>query len=529
MDASDATAAGRKPVLTLSDLVGILVRRWRQVLAGVAVTMVAVLGYLALVPPTYTATAVVVVRPVVTDPFAYPSGGADRVLNMNAENGIATSAQVIDQVAGVLRRRPEQVRRALQVEVPVGGQVLRFVYSTRSAGEAVRAANAAADSYLRVRTAGYDEQRGAVLRSYDATITAVTTQRNAAQQALPGSASASSIGGSAAIDQVRALNDQLAQLGEQRAKVASVNINPGALTAPARVPVPSSHDAVALYLAAAALGGLLLGGVVAFARESADRRIRSAAHVAETTGLPLLGTVRRGRRKRSSATADTDLRYVALAVTERAGRAPGQPVVVLATRASDGGSGLAAGLAAALAAAGHRVYLGTDAIDDVRARLLAGQRRHLVLPPPSAPGGTRPGGPAVARPVSAAAATAEEQSAEETVAMSLLLDEAPEAPWTGADPPPADDGPAGPDTVRIGAGTVRTGTLDGYPPGHLVLLDAPAAETDERGVRLARTGSALVVVARDRTRAAELARLTDRLHTAGAQAMGVVLIGGGRG
>jgi len=50
--------------------------------------------YLFLSPPAYTATSVVVLRPVVENPFTYPSSGADRTVNMNVENGIATSNQL---------------------------------------------------------------------------------------------------------------------------------------------------------------------------------------------------------------------------------------------------------------------------------------------------------------------------------------------------------------------------------------------------------------------------------------------------
>jgi anion-transporting ArsA/GET3 family ATPase len=60
----------------------------------------------------------------------------------------------------------------------------------------------------------------------------------------------------------------------------------------------------------------------------------------------------------------------------------------------------------------------------------------------------------------------------------------------------------------------------------LVVVDAPASDTDERGVRAAQSGVAVLVVARDRTRNRELTRLVDRLRSAGAQTVGFVLTGG---
>ena len=80
--------------------------------------------------------------------------------------------------------------------------------------------------------------------------------------------------------------------------------------------------------------------------------------------------------------------------------------------------------------------------------------------------------------------------------------------------------------VLIGAGVVRLCSLGEQPDQGVVVIDAPPSDTDERGVREAQTGVAVLVVARDRTRNRELTRLVDRLRSAGAQAVGFVLTGG---
>jgi Mrp family chromosome partitioning ATPase len=68
--------------------------------------------------------------------------------------------------------------------------------------------------------------------------------------------------------------------------------------------------------------------------------------------------------------------------------------------------------------------------------------------------------------------------------------------------------------------------LGDEPEQGVVVVDAPPSDTDERGVRAAQSGVAILVVARDRTRNAELTRLVDRLRSAGAQTVGFVLTGG---
>jgi hypothetical protein len=83
-----------------------------------------------------------------------------------------------------------------------------------------------------------------------------------------------------------------------------------------------------------------------------------------------------------------------------------------------------------------------------------------------------------------------------------------------------------PGAVRIGPGSVQLGPFDRLPSDTVVVLDAPPAERDERGVYLAKYGAAVIVIAQDQTRNADLARLVDRVGAAGVQAIGFVLTGG---
>jgi hypothetical protein len=80
--------------------------------------------------------------------------------------------------------------------------------------------------------------------------------------------------------------------------------------------------------------------------------------------------------------------------------------------------------------------------------------------------------------------------------------------------------------VLVGSGVVRLCALGDEPDTGVVVIDAPPSDTDERGVRAAQNGVAVLVVARDRTRNTELSRLVDRLRSAGAQTVGFVLTGG---
>ncbi|ASW54898.1 hypothetical protein CIK06_12940 [Plantactinospora sp. KBS50] len=527
------TAAGRRTV-TLTDLARIPIRRWPVVALTALIGLAATAGYLWLVPASYEAIAVVAVRPVVADPFSYPGPGADRAVNMNVENGLATGSQVTDAIASAIGRPIGQVRDSLQVELPVGTQVLRFLYTGRSAEEAVTGANTAAQTYLELRRSLYEKQQATVVDAYDAAIKTTTDQRNAARKSLPasgaGSGSNASPGVTATVDQLRSLNDQLSQLAEERARAAAVDVTPGTLTRSAAPPVPSSHDSALLYLVAGLLGGFLVGVVVAFGLESLDRRVRSLAEAEEIIGRPALATV---RLRKAADDKTTDLRYAALVLAEQltARPAPGERrAVLLSTRAGEGQGQLVAGLRAALANEGLSVRMtGVDQAGP----LAGGEDDEPEADRPEAwPAENR-------RPVPAVRPGPNRHTPESPATGRLLLEEAeaeagPEAEPTEAARPRATaigtarvpvSGPL-PTPASAPASTagptrpIRTGSTA------VTLVDAPPAATDERGVRAARHGVAVLVVAQDRTRARDLRQLAQRLTLTGARTLGFVFLTG---
>ncbi|MEU8233529.1 hypothetical protein AB0C12_28440 [Actinoplanes sp. NPDC048967] len=552
MDVTDSVAASRQRVVGFADVVRIPLRRWRIVLAATAAVTLAVLAYLFFFPATYRATTVVVLRPVVTDPFTLPSSGADRAINMTAENGIALGNDVIDSTARILDRDPEAVRESLTTEVPTGGQVLRFQYAGDSERSAITGANTAAQTYLRVREDIYKQQRAALILSYDNTIKQVTGQRLAVQKTLPnqkGSTDTASPRTQATLDQVSALNDQIAQLANARAKVSSADLSPGSITAAARAPIPSSHDAGLLYLLGAGLGGLLLGMVAAHAREALDRRVRSIDQAADLVGLPALGVVRAVGRHHDEAAA-ADARYVSLAVLKWIDRHPDRALVVLSGRNDEGRTTVTGNLAVALAEAGQDVTLAAppETHEELKRVLFAAQKRTPPRPrtlSPSAPAGLNGSATAGRLGLGGTGATAA-PGVTRIAGSGLRTADAPtQVQTTSADPeatlimeapvrqtPVVAAGSAGAEAdsrllvVLIGGGVIRLCNLGEEPGSGIVVIDAPPSDTDERGVRAAQSGVAVLVVARDRTRNAELSRLVDRLRSAGAQTVGFVLTGG---
>jgi hypothetical protein len=237
---------------------------------------------------------------------------------------------------------------------------------------------------------------------------------------------------------------------------------------------------------------------------------------------------------------------VSLAILKWIDRHPDRPLVLLSGRDDEGRTAVSGNLAVALAEADHTVWLSAPEArhEELRRILTAAQKRTPPRPRPAvspteAPTETRlngsaaadrigtgprpsaaspKGGTYVARPVTATVVTRSEDPD------ATLVMVAPRgAPVVVPAPTPAPEPSAG---VLLGRGEVLLCPLGEHPDEGVVVVDAPASDTDERGVRAAQSGVAVLVVARDRTRNRELTRLVDRLRSAGAQTVGFVLTGG---
>ncbi|MEW2431187.1 lipopolysaccharide biosynthesis protein [Micromonospora sp. NPDC047644] len=521
---TDGPSSGTSRSVTLTDLLRVPMHRLRLVGAVAMVGLLAALGYVLLVPAALSASAVVAVRPVVTDAFTPSGAGADRAVNMNVESGIATGTEVVQRLAETAGGDPRDIRNALEVEVPTGGQILRFTYQAREAHQAVQSANRAAEAYLSVRRSMYEQQRAEMLRSYDASITKVAAQQTALQKRA--NTAKDTAAGDALVAELAGINNQLTQLNAARTEIAAVDVNPGWVTQTAEKALVTSAGHRPLYLVAGLLGGALVGIVLAYLWESTDRRVRSVADGREASGLPLLGTVRRPAFRGSPRAVDADIRYVAMAVAERVR----QPARVALVTAREDATGLTAGLAVALAVDGREVFVADDSgrIERLRASVLADRGRLPI--DPSRPLVPKPR-PAGSTPAAAAATESTPARRPSPHPPGARPSTDPDATLTlprVASARPENSRVVTPDEVVVGVGSVRFGTWRQGADHGLVLFNAPPAESDERGVAVARQGSAVVVVERDRTRQSDLRRLVERLRAAGVTPLGFVLTRNGR-
>jgi Mrp family chromosome partitioning ATPase len=456
--------------------------------------------------------AVVAVRPVVTDPFTYPGPGADRVVNMTVEEGLATGTEVVDAVAAATGDSKDDARDGLTVELPVGSQVLRFRYVERREQQSIAGANAAAATYLRVRQDIYQRQRDALVGNYDASIKSLSAERDAIRKTLPTTAptttSATPPATTASLDRLRALNDQLSQLTDKRVQAAAIDVTPGTVVRTAGQPVTSSHESGALYAVAAVLGGFLFGAVAAFALEAIDRRVRSASDAAAASGLPVLAEVRGRRRlRRDRGRTAADLRYLALAVLGQLGPVPHRGVVPLSTRARDGVDGVVGALAVAFAEQGTVVRWRDLTADGAQslAALRAAATGQVAAPP-------EPAAPAADVPVIPGAEEDPDKTETLPRMTPVLLEQRARA--------------AEPAALRVGPGQIWLTAPSEQADTMITVVRAGPADHDEQGVRAALEAAAVIVVRRDRTSISDLERLSGRLRLTGVRCLGVVVVSG---
>ncbi len=297
--------------LDLRDYWSIVRRRWRLVVAAVAVGALAGAGYAVAKGPSYTATAQVVVQPLTQGPISQATQAVAPV-NMSTEQAIAQSAPVIQQAAHTLGVPAAKLQTAvgtrLSVTVPAStlttSNVLQINWQASSPRAAQRGANAFANAYLGYR---HGELAGEI-----AGLEATLNGQDAALRTQIGNLSAQLSKTSAAsthrILTVR-LNDLTTQEStyeSQLGALATYNATGGTVI-PAALPENPSGVGRSVIIAIGLVLGLLIGLVLAFVRDIFDDRVRDAAQFEQWLGAITLAVLppsqAAGDRRRSRSAA----------------------------------------------------------------------------------------------------------------------------------------------------------------------------------------------------------------------------------
>lgn len=278
---------------TLSDYFAIIARRWRVVAVTVLVFMLLGGLYSYKGGKQYTSSASLVIRPILTDPFA-----DNRIEDVGADTQakVLDSTVVADTVAKRLKldKDPKDLVNRLSVDNPIGTLILNISFTASTPERAQAGAQAFAQAYL-------DYRRGDAEQTKQRTLKGVTEQRDALNQVLAdtnNTIAANPVGSdvrTSAEARRNVLITQISDLENTASTTAAIDTEPGKIIRPADLPsAPSGMSLPITVIGFGFLGGLV-GIGVALLRDRTDRRIRSRRDLVEIVGKDPLVEIRRAR------------------------------------------------------------------------------------------------------------------------------------------------------------------------------------------------------------------------------------------
>ncbi|WP_445154376.1 hypothetical protein ACTWLI_13940 [Arthrobacter sp. Hor0625] len=318
----------------------VLRRQWKTIALVTVLGVGAAAAYLGLVPGSVTASTVVNLNVITTDPFN-PAKASSALLDASTEQQLASSYVVAQSAASSLANGDSvaALRAGVNVTTLANGTTMAISYTSSNAQNARAGADALANSYLAYRQ-GQAEERKSKLRGQ------LEQQLTGLQKALPrAGSSASSI-----LAQIGSVQSQLNQLSLIDTSGGTV-LNPAAQNEVSVQPQPTT------VMLTGTLAAFVVGLVLAFAVNMLDRRVRDWFDVRGAGAGPLLVRFTASRASMPAAGTDLDqFRVVRERLLASSNNRLRTLTVIDETRNSRP-SDVAANLAVVLAEAGTRVEL----------------------------------------------------------------------------------------------------------------------------------------------------------------------------
>ncbi|MGW4639209.1 hypothetical protein ACWEN6_11805 [Sphaerisporangium sp. NPDC004334] len=304
MDHPASSVSGPAPGRELAEFGSMLVRR------RVALTVFLLAGVcaggvvLATTPPSYTATAEVLVAPTGVQDQTNPTTPRQREpLNLDTEAQVARSAVVAARAARALKvNDPDPLRDRVAVTVPPNSAVLAISYTAADPVSAAAGAQAFARAYLANREATATRALDAQLKVLSGKLREIDSRLAATVAGLPRTAPGSAAR-TIANQRQNVLSRQVYNLTVKYDALKTVAITPGTVISDARPPASPSQPSPPLYLGSGLFLGLLAGAGAAMVRDRFDTRLRTAADIERLTGLPVLCEGENARELRELAMA----------------------------------------------------------------------------------------------------------------------------------------------------------------------------------------------------------------------------------
>jgi capsular polysaccharide biosynthesis protein len=280
-----------RPPADLSHYVGMFRRHWWVVLIVTGAGLGLGAAVTDAMPKVYESSTAVLVQVVEQD--VNQSGGRTKgSINLDTEAQLVGSGAVAVKAAALLRSResPVDLARDVSVEVPANTTVLVVRYEAGTPQAAQAGSHAFAEAYLRNRAetarSGLDQRiKSLSLKVKQLTLALAGINKRLANSPV-GSSERSNLESLRSNSQNQ-LNSMTGRLNE----LTTTTVAAGSIISDAREPDrPTSPNAM-LNIATGAMLGLLLGLLLAFARQRLDRRLRSAGDVRDRARITVLAAL----------------------------------------------------------------------------------------------------------------------------------------------------------------------------------------------------------------------------------------------
>ncbi|MBM6402707.1 hypothetical protein JQN72_00415 [Phycicoccus sp. CSK15P-2] len=275
--------------IEVADYAAVVRRRWRAILLGVAVGVLSAVVAVLVLPKTYTSTVSVQVQSVGED-GAVQNGRTSSALNLDTEAQIVRSTAVaqlaLEQLGPGVDDSSRSLAQHVSVTVPPNTSVLNISYNATSPRAARDGAQEFGEAYLTNRRDVADRRTSATRESIqkqadDAReqLTTVVDRLNKLPKDSPDIPIVSS--------QRDLLISQIGRLESELLQLRTATVNPGDIITEAQLPSTPSTPNVPILTVSGLVGGLVLGLMLAFGLDRADKRVRGRRDL-ERLGLDAL-------------------------------------------------------------------------------------------------------------------------------------------------------------------------------------------------------------------------------------------------
>ncbi|WP_326644861.1 Wzz/FepE/Etk N-terminal domain-containing protein [Streptosporangium sp. NBC_01755] len=269
----------------LADYASLLRRRWLIICSLLLTGAGGGAALLRLTPPSYTASAQVLVTATGSQEQTNQVTNRQREpLNLDTEAQIARSAVV----SAKAREMPGELGCPAEVSVPPNTSVLEISCTATDPRAAASGASAYALAYLAQRRESSTQMLTAQLKAVMVKLRQVNAGLAKVATTLPGLSSGTTER-ALALQRRDVLGRQAHSLTARYDALRTVAVTPGSVISQAVAPTTPSAPRPPLYLGSGLMAGLLCGVGLAWLRDRLDTALRTTADVRRLTGLDALG------------------------------------------------------------------------------------------------------------------------------------------------------------------------------------------------------------------------------------------------